>query len=173
MCQHAGLQYTDPRYGQLRTAVNDDGKTTDGYIRGLGNRSLFIDVTIANPTGPTYMSEGSTIHRHYALNDLAAGKVRKYANRCDAFGSDFTPLAFEIYGATSPEVDNFIKAVVSKAAEVNNINYAILLNYWKKRLSVNLQIGNVAIISEGYRRLYNYGGGSNMDRDSATERLHE
>ena len=118
------------------------------------------------------MSEGSTIHRHYALQDLATHKINKYAARCEVFGSGFIPLAFEIYGATSPEVDNFIKAVASKAAEVNNINYAILLNYWKKRLSVNLQIGNVAIISEGYRRLFNYGGG-NMDRDFATERLNE
>ena len=33
----------------------------------------------------------------------------------------------------------------------------ILLNYWKKRIPTTLQIGNVSIISEAYRRLFNFG----------------
>ena len=40
---------------------------------------------------------------------------------------------------------------------INKIPYPILLNYWKKRISTTLQFGNVAIISEAYRRLFNFG----------------
>ena len=75
--------------------------------------------------------------------------------------SDFAPLALETYGGTSENFD--------KAAEFNNIPYPILLNYWKKRISTVLQIGNVSIISEAYRRLFNFGA-ETLQRDYDLER---
>ena len=59
--------------------------------------------------------------------------------------------------------------ISSKAAEFNNIPYPILLNYWKKRISTTLQIGNVSIISEAYRRLFNFGA-ETIERDFDVER---
>ena len=56
-----------------------------------------------------------------------------------------------------------------KAAEFNNIPYPILLNYWKKRISTVLQIGNASIISEAYRRLFNFGA-ETLQRDYDLER---
>ena len=56
-----------------------------------------------------------------------------------------------------------------KAAEFNNIPYPILLNYWKKRISTALQIGNVSVISEAYRRLFNFGA-ETLQRDYDLER---
>ena len=57
-----------------------------------------------------------------------------------------------------------IEKLSSKAAEFNKIPYPILLNYWKKRISTTLQFGNVAIISEAYRRLFNFGA-ETLQRD--------
>ena len=59
-----------------------------------------------------------------------------------------------------------------KAAEFNNIPYPILLNYWKKRISAVLQIGNVSIISEAYRRLFNFGA-DRLQRDYDLERAFD
>ena len=89
------------------------------------------------------MRNGSTQNKHYALKHLEALKITKFEHRCNAFDSDFVPLAFETYGGTSERFEKLIERISSKAAEFNNIPYPILLNYWKKRISTTLQIGNV------------------------------
>ena len=86
------------------------------------------------------MRNGSTQNKHYALKHLEALKITK-----------------------------LIERISSEAAEFNNIPYPILLNYWKKRISTSLQIGNVSIISEAYRRLFNFGA-ETMQRDFDVER---
>ena len=70
----------------------------------------------------------------------------------------------KLYGGTSEKFDKLIEKLSSKAAEFNKVPYPILLNYWKKRISTTLQFGNVAIISEAYRRLFNFGA-ETLQRD--------
>ena len=53
LVNHAGYQFTDARLGELRTIYNDNYMAADGCIRGLRDKPLHIDVTIANPTGPS------------------------------------------------------------------------------------------------------------------------
>ena len=89
------------------------------------------------------MRNGSTRHKHFALNSLEANKIAKFDRRCHEFHSDFVPLAMETYGGTSEKFDKLLEKLSSKAAEFNNIPYPILLNYWKKRICTVLQIGNV------------------------------
>ena len=60
--------------------------------------------------------------------------------------------------------DKLLEKLSSKATEFNNIPYPILLNYWKKRMFTVLQIGNVSVISEAYRRLFNFGA-ETLQRD--------
>ena len=163
-CHHAGLQWTDCYIGQLRTVSHVNGDTPDGHILGLSGRPFFIDVTIAHPTGATHMRNGLTRHKHFALNSLEANKIAKFERRCHEFDSDFVPLALETYGGTSEKFDKLLEKLASKAAEFNNIPYPILLNYWKKRISTVLQIGNVSVISEAYRRLFNFGA-ETLQRD--------
>ena len=103
-------------------------------------------------------------HKHFALNSLEANKIAKFERRCHEFDSDFVPLALETYGGTSEKFDKLLEKLSSKAAEFNNIPYPILLNYWKKRISTVLQIGNVSVISEAYRRLFNFGA-ETLQRD--------
>ena len=79
------------------------------------------------------------------------------------------PLALETYGGASEKFEKLLERLTSKAAEFNNIPYPILLNYWKKRISTVLQIGNVSIISEAYRRLFNFGA-ETLQRDYDLER---
>ena len=82
------------------------------------------------------------------------------------------PLALETYGGTSEKFDKLIENLSSKAAEFNNIPYPILLNHWKKRISAVLQIGNVSIISEAYRRLFNFVA-DRLQRDYDLERAFD
>ena len=50
--------------------------------------------------------------------------------------------------------------------QLSSIRSLILfcLTIWKKRISTTLQFGNVAIISEAYRRLFNFGA-ETLQRD--------
>ena len=40
------------------------------------------------------------------------------------------------YGGTSERFEKLIERISSKAAEFNKIPYPILLNYWKKRITL-------------------------------------
>ena len=172
LCHHAGLQWTDCYIGQLRLVSHVDGVSPDGYILGLSGRPFFIEVTIAHPTGATYMRNGPTKRKHFALKHLEDLKIAKFEQRCNEFNSDFVPLALETYGGTSEKFDKLIEKLSSKAAELNNIPCPILLNHWKKRISTVLQIGNVSIISEAYRRLFNFGA-DRLQRDYDLERAFD
>ena len=92
------------------------------------------------------MRNGSTQNKPYALKHLEALKITKFEHRCNAFYSDFMPLAFETFGGSSERFEKLIERLSSKATEFNNIPYPILLSHWKKRISTTLQIGNVSII---------------------------
>ena len=174
LCNHAGLQFTDPKLGELRTVDNDDNKAADGCIRGLHDKPLFVDVTISNPTGPSYLDHrgngNSWSVRHFAIKLREKVKNDKYLERCRQINSEFVPLAFEVYGAASENVNSFIKSVVSKAAERNGIPYHVLLNYWRKRISCTLQSYNAWIINQAYLQSNNLGGG-NLHRDFSLENI--
>ena len=81
------------------------------------------------------------------------------------------PLAFEVYGAVSENVNSFIKSVVSKAAERNGIPYHVLLNYWRKRISCTLQSYNAWIINQAYLQSNNLVGG-NLHPDFSLENIN-
>ena len=69
-------------------------------------------------------------------------------------GSDFMPMAFEIYGACSGKFEDFLKKMVKAASDANHVPNSVLLNYWRKRFSVTLQTFNVRIITRAYLALF-------------------
>ena len=58
------------------------------------------------------------------------------------------PLAFESYGLASKDVVVIIGSLAGKAADLLCIPYALLLSYWKKRISTTLQVGTARYILE-------------------------
>ena len=170
MCNHAGLQFTDSRLGELRTPTHNDNKAADGCIRGLRSKPLDIDVTVWNSTGVTALRRGAGAVQHQTISDAEKVKTDKYEERCREIDHYFMPMAIEIYGATSKKVESFIDKVVEKAAEINAIPHAILLSYWRKRISTTLQYYNARLINQAYLQLNDNGGG-NMHRDFALARV--
>ena len=170
MCNHAGLQFADSRLGELRTPTHNDNKAADGCIRGLRSKPLDIDVTVWNSTGVTALRRGSGAIQHQTISDAEKVKTDKYEERCRQIDHYFMPWAIEIYGATSKKVESFIDKVVEKAAEINAIPHAILLSYWRKRISTTLQFYNARLINQAYLQLNDNGGG-NMYRDFALDRV--
>jgi len=118
----------------------------DGCIRGLRDKPLHIDVTIANPTGPSYQHNGNSSQiKHFAIKDKD-------------INTEFMPLAFEIYGSASVSVNKLIQDLASTATE------RTYTPYWRKRISFTLQYYNAWIINQAYLKVNNCGGG-NIHRD--------
>ena len=65
------------------------------------------------------------------------------------------PLVLETFGRTSDDVTKLITKLVRRASELSHFPYAVLLSYWKKRLSTALQVGNAEfLISAAGRNSY-------------------
>ena len=150
--------------------THNDNKAADGCIRGLRSKPLDIDVTVWNSTGVTALRRGSGAIQHQTISDAEKVKTDKYEERYRQIDHYFMPWAIEIYGATSKQVESFIDKVVEKAAEINAIPHAILLSYWRKRISTTLQFYNARLINQAYLQLNDNGGG-NMYRDFALDRV--
>jgi hypothetical protein len=170
LTNHAGLTFIRPKLGELRTPHHDDSLAADGCVKGLFDKATHIDVTIANPTGQTYLRMGAHSQRHLAIKTRGKYKEDKYKNRCQQIDRKFMPLAFEIYGSCSEKVDSLIKSLVHRAASLNNIPYSVLLSYWRRRIATTLQVYNARIINQACVTLNDYGGG-NKFRDFGTDRV--
>ena len=149
MCKSAAINFSNPVLGELRTPDNDDNKAADGCLRGFLDQPLYVDVTIANPTGSAYIKRGSAQYKHLAIDSREEDKMKKYEERCRQIDSKFMPLAFEIYGSCSKNFEKLLSKIVHQASQLNHIPYSCLLSYWKKRISTTLQVYNVRIINCG------------------------
>ena len=109
---------------------------------------------------------------HVAIRDREKVKNDKYAQRCQQIDTDFMPMAFEIYGACSEKFDSLLKVLVQFASDANHIPYSVLLNYWRKRFSVTLQVFSSRLITQAYLLLLDKGGG-NLERDFSFARAFE
>ena len=142
--QHAMKRVQDSGLGNM---ITQDGRKGDLLFYGMGknNSNLVVDITIANATSPHYLPN-SSITEKFALNFLEKGKYRKYSEHYRQEGIDFMPLALESHGAVSDTFLKFFKKLANAAAEVNEIPYCIMVNYWQKRMSTTLQKYNSKIM---------------------------
>ena len=83
------------------------------------------------------------------------------------------PLAFESFGAVSADTVTLIAKLVSKAAELSNIPYSVLLSYWRKRISTTLQVQNARILMlSATRILAKSGADEAFDMNALLESVH-
>ena len=59
------------------------------------------------------MRNGSAQNKRYALKHLEALKITKFEHGCNAFNSNFVPLAFETYGGISERFEKLIEKISS------------------------------------------------------------
>ena len=72
----------------------------------------------------------------------------KYLKKCENQGACFSPLPFESFALAGREVLDLVSSLVKKASESLNIDFALLLSYWKKRISTTLQVYTAKFILE-------------------------
>ena len=60
----------------------------------------------------------------------------------------FLAFAFESFGLASKGVVDVVSSLAAKGLELLCIPYALLLSYWKKRISTTLQVGTAKYVME-------------------------
>lgn len=128
-----------------------DGKRPDGltcypWIRG---RSLIWDVTVVNTTASSYLSLTS-VQCGSAADRAERSKHNDYLDLKQQY--EFTPLAFETFGAVGPETSLFLKKLgklmKKKTGEARSLDYLL------QRISIAIQRGNACSIRDTFSDIF-------------------
>mmetsp|Transcript_28381 Transcript_28381/g.47968 ORF Transcript_28381/g.47968 Transcript_28381/m.47968 type:complete len:144 (+) Transcript_28381:359-790(+) len=108
---------------------------------GKQGRGLAIDVTIGDSRNDSN-APAAALETGALRDKKERAKEQKYEELCHAMGYSFLAASLEIFGSMTNKLDSLIKRLVEMAAERAQIPSPILLPYWRKRLSMNIQQGN-------------------------------
>ena len=115
--------------------------------QGTNGRDLLLDITVSHPTCGSYVGRACK-ERGHTIRKKRKEKNNKYLKKCEDQGACFSPLPFESFGLAGEEVLDLVSSLVKKASESLNIDFALLLSYWKKRMSTTLQVYTAKFILE-------------------------
>ena len=79
----------------------------------------------------------SIFYRH-TIKKKRIEKNNKYLKKCEDQGACLAPLPFESFGLAGRVVLDLMSSLVKKASESLNIDFALLLSYWKKQIPTTL-----------------------------------
>ena len=116
-----------------------------GAVRGAEDRDIrdkriLCDITVANPSAKTSISNHRTDTRAGAL--AAAKETRKRRHYSGTFIgaiSTLVPFAIETFGRLGREADHFLRELAEHAAHATGQHKSQLLCKWRQLISVSLQ----------------------------------
>ena len=150
----AACHVHDRHLTAFRELDEEDGQRPDLMFPDMGPNGtrLFVDIRCTTPTTSTYVTHAA-LTPGYAITRGETEKNAKYLDKCLRIGASFMPLVFETFGRTSEDVSKLVKDLVRRAAGISHFPYALLLSYWKKRLSTALQVGNAEFLLSAIKRI--------------------
>ena len=101
---------------------------------------------MSHPTCNSYVGRGFK-ERGHTIKKKRQEKNNKYLKKCEDQGL-FLPLALESFGLAAKEMLDLISNLVKNESELLHIDFALLLSYWKKRISTTLQVYTAKFILE-------------------------
>ncbi len=113
------------------------------------------------------------INKYHSDNIIGAAakererfKTSKFGGLAENNNMIFVPLVFETYGRWGNQTIIFVDQLVHKGRNIhsNHIQFAILREYWKKRISVQVQIVQAMLMLSRISRI---NSGAKFCRDEA------
>ena len=149
LASEAGVIARDKHLTIFRIADESDGQRPDLLLekQGSNGRDLLLDITVSHPACSSYVGRACK-ERGHTIKKKRMEKNNKYLKKCEDQGACFSPLPFESFGLAGREVLDLVSSLVKKASESLNIDFALLLSYWKKRISTTLQVYTAKFILE-------------------------
>ena len=137
----------------------------------IGGEQVLIDVTIRNPTCPSYydVKGGSAEEQLYSTKVAENQKCKKYSDMAKSQGAKFVPFAVEMYGGMGKSAKQLIK-LINKSARDQMLMwpYQQLIQNLKGDIAISIQRGNAIAILAGYNSalsksasMLQQGGGDN------------
>ena len=143
LAQLAGIKAKDHHLTVFTQLDPDNKLRPDLYFPSMGKqgRDALVDVVFMDPRNPSN-APASAIKTGAARDKREMTKNTKYRDLCHELGFSFLGAALEIFGSMTNSLDSLIHKLVEKAADRAQIPLSVLLPYWRKRLSMNVQQGN-------------------------------
>lgn len=140
----AGVPSNLEPYGLSRRDVKrPDGVTSYPWSRG---RPLISDVTVVNSIASTYLN-ATSLTSGAAADQAERNKHNNYIDLKATY--NFTPLAFETFGAIGPETAIFLKKLGKLMKK--NTGEPRSLDYLLQRVSIAIQRGNSICIRDTFK----------------------
>jgi hypothetical protein len=112
------------------------------------SRSFMLDVSVVEPTAPTYLpmartTAGSAAHRR------ERDKHAKYDAIANAEHCSFQPFIMEVYGTLGTQARNMVKTLAKQASILHVDSENRFIKRAMSMLMTVLQIGNARVLDEG------------------------
>lgn len=154
LAQLAGIKAKDHHLTVFTPLDPNNKLRPDLFFPAMGKhgRTLLIDVVMTDPRNSS--NAGLSATKTGAARDRRElMKENKYGDISHELGYSFLGAALEIFGSMTKRLDSLISNLVEKAANRAQIPFAVLLPYWRKRLSMNIQQGNAKYWMEATVRM--------------------
>ena len=112
----------------------------------VDGRKIAFDVSVVSPTQEAILLRASDFSGA-AIEMRRSEKNRKHFDNCRAEGIFFQPLVVETFGGWDKDALPFLKKIAGQDARRWGKNHALEIKYFFQRLSVALQRGNAALLS--------------------------
>ena len=121
----------------------------------IGSQQILVDVTIRNPTSPTYYEcRGGSAEQQLRSTVIAEQqKTAKYSTMAKAQGAKFLPFAVEMYGGMGKSAKQLLQ-LINKSARDQMLMwpYQQIMQNLKGDIAISIQRGNAIAILAGYQR---------------------
>ena len=120
-------------------------------LNGTITRDILLDVSVTFPATASIITKEKTATKTGAAA-LAREKHKRYVynEKAEENNFEFAPVVLETYGRWGKEFSDLFDQLVKHAWERSgkSIPHAVLKDYWKKRISMDLQINNAKVFLE-------------------------
>ena len=121
----------------------------------ISGKQYLVDVTVRNPTAPTYyeMKDGSAEQQLKSTEIAEQQKNNKYSAMAKAQGAKFIPFAVEMYGGWGKSAKHLLNLIYKSNRDQSLVwPYQHVMENIKGNIAISIQRGNAIAILQAHNR---------------------
>ena len=129
----------------------------DLVVHDPGRPNCLYDVVVSNAVTRAIEDGTTQIVNVSQTKERERAKERKYSAAAAASGMSFKGVALEVQGHWGDDFKQVFRHFITLGAANSGISFAILANYWRRRISMTLQKGVANAVNTRVNRLVSHG----------------
>ena len=142
--------------GIFQNAEPTSQQRMDLVVHDPGRPNCLYDVVVSNAVTRAIEDGKSNRANRDQTSAKERAKERKYSAAAAASGMTFKGVAMEVQGKWGDDFKKVFRHFITQGAANSGISYAILANYWRRRISMALQKGVAEAINTRVNRLVSH-----------------